>query len=799
MIYLQYIVSILVASAVITLLLLINKKKNEKLNYVLKIVSLVLAGVFFFQFMLGHDALQNIAGLSGGNLNNKALNFFALILNWFYFAVILLVILYPFFKKGRYTAVLKFFGTIASILMLGFMTVICKANLGADVYSYFNVRAFLFGICVGILVGYSISIFIIENKFKMEKSDAWGFVYLLFMLIATMPSYMLNALFGTCRITTIIDDFSITHRWVLYMAFVIPILLFVLLRKKDPEENRGILLYICLGTLISFSLNYKFIDFKDITHLPFHLCHTAMYILPLCLIFKMKRLFYFTYFINVFGAFIAMALPDYAVSYNLFNPVIVKFYINHFMAFFMPLLIVACGVFERPRMKQFLYSCLGFAAYFVLILIANAWFTNYNPSVDYFYINGDYIVSKLGNWAEDTRDFVVSFNIGSLKFVFYPLYQALFFVVYIFVSLGMWFIYEGGYAFVDTATDLVDRKRKIRMDQLALEVSKGENINMLEENREVSLVLDNFSKRYGSSKRFAVKDASLEVRGGEVYGFLGHNGAGKSTIIKSIVGIQPITSGSIRVCGYDVEKEPIEAKRLIGFVPDQYALYEKLTGREYVNYIADLYEVPNEERQERIEHYVSLFDLKDAFDNQIKTYSHGMKQKVTIISALVHDPKVWILDEPLTGLDPTSIYQVKQCMKQHAEAGNIVFFSSHLIDIVKQICTRVAIIKKGHILYSDSVENIEKTEGLENFYLRLTQTSIDDLEKPEEKAENADKKEEKKAKKEKKWAEKKEKKEKAKEEKALKPTKAERDKAIKDKRAKERRAKERELSEGKRK
>ena len=230
----------------------------------------------------------------------------------------------------------------------------------------------------------------------------------------------------------------------------------------------------------------------------------------------------------------------------------------------------------------------------------------------------------------------------------------------------------------------------------------------------------NNSKRYGNSDVYAVKDADLEVRGGEIFGFLGPNGAGKSTIIKSIVGIQTITDGAIEVCGYDVAKQPVQAKRMIGFVPDHYALYERLTAREYINYIADLYDVPAEERKERLDRYIRLFEFETAIDNQIRTYSHGMKQKVTIMAALIHNPKVWILDEPLTGLDPNSIFQVKECMKQHAKEGNIVFFSSHIIDVVERICDRIAIIRKGQIQCVRTVEEIEREgEGLEQFYMSV--------------------------------------------------------------------------------
>ena len=237
---------------------------------------------------------------------------------------------------------------------------------------------------------------------------------------------------------------------------------------------------------------------------------------------------------------------------------------------------------------------------------------------------------------------------------------------------------------------------------------------------EGKLILRNFSKRYSTSDVYAVYNANLEIEGGQIFGFLGPNGAGKSTIIKSIVGIQTITSGAIEVSGYDVDKQAVGAKMQIGFVPDHYALYENLTGREYINYIADLYNVSKEDRDARIAEYVERFRLETAIDNPMKTYSHGMKQKITIMSALVHNPKLWILDEPLTGLDPESIFQVKECMKEHAAKGNIVFFSSHIIDVVENICHKIAIIRKGQILACKTVKEVkEMGKPLEEYYMEM--------------------------------------------------------------------------------
>lgn len=714
---------VVIATSLITTYLILKHKKIEISNTAKKIVSGVLAVVFVFRFMLGQDALRYIFALNNSPIESDALTAISLILNWAFYSVVLLVILYPFFKNSQFASIIKYYGTIVTLLCAGFIYYLSTGIVGVNAYSGFQIRTLLMGVEIGITLAYCFVVFMENDKFKIKKSDLWGGVYIAGMLLATMPPYMLEALFGNFRIWFDLKELAPAHRVILYLSILIPIALYLLLKNKNKEMVRGILLYISLGTLLSFSVSYKFENFLHVTSWPFHLCNTAMYIIPLCLIFKWEKLFYFTYFINVLGAFLAMAMPNYAEGLNLFSTRIVNFYINHYIAFFMPLLMVALRVYERPKLKQFKYSMIGFGIYFVLVLILNAWFSNYG-TVDYFFLNSDFIAEKLGTWAEDLRNIVWSFKINGLSFTFYPLYQFLFFLVYVALGAAMWFVYEQAYAFADMMVDINARNKKIKADLLALQVASAKKSEEEMINTETKLELIDFSKRYGSSKVYAVQNANLEIHGGEIFGFLGHNGAGKSTIIKSIVGIQPITSGTIKVCGYDVDKQPVLAKKQIGFVPDHYALYEKLTGREYVNYIADLYEVSKEERNERIENYVKLFELENAFDNQIKTYSHGMKQKITIMSALVHNPKVWILDEPLTGLDPNSIYQVKECMKAHAKAGNIVFFSSHIIDVVESICDRIAVIKKGKILTTKTMKEIEQECGLEEFYLKITSQDV---------------------------------------------------------------------------
>ena len=189
------------------------------------------------------------------------------------------------------------------------------------------------------------------------------------------------------------------------------------------------------------------------------------------------------------------------------------------------------------------------------------------------------------------------------------------------------------------------------------------------------------TKRYKNSNFYSVKNLNLTLEEGEIFGFLGKNGAGKSTTIKCLTGILPFDEGSIKVCGYDIQKNPIEAKLNIGYVPDNHAVYENLTGREYVNYMGNIYKVPKDIIEERIEKFANLFSMSHAIDNQIRSYSHGMKQKICIIAALIHNPKFWVLDEPLMGLDPQSTFEIREYMKEHKKQGNCVFFSSHNIEI----------------------------------------------------------------------------------------------------------------------
>lgn len=707
--------------------------KHAFLSY--KILAILVMIAFFFRYELGEENIGDILFLTvGKGFSSKWQIVISAITVWLFRAAEVFIFIHPFCRKKFSDTVVATFGLFASVLNVVLFKDVLIAIVGesafVDVTPNAAVRAVLLAIETGIVFTYCASTLIkgTKNVKSMTKKDwAWYAVALFGMIFATIPPYTLQLFFDSIGFAPIPKDFSLYHRLYVYPIAVFPIVIYLLLRKHSYETKRFALIFYAVAQMINFCDALRFADFAGngwVTCLPLHLCNTALFITPLCLVFRWKKVFYFTYFINVLGAFFAITMPD--ISGGVLSTSTFNFFLSHYHAFYMPLLVVGLGIFPRPRWKEFKYSLIGFTSYFLLVLVINAWFTNYNPNVNYFFLNDDFIAEKLGSWAENLRNDVWQFNIGNLTFTLYPLYQFLFWLVYFATTFGMWFIYEIAYDVIKGWQDIAERQKKIKVDALALSVAldgrnEKEPINMDGTDK---LVLKHFTKRYSSSDVYAVKDANLEVCAGDVFGFLGPNGAGKSTIIKSIVGIQTITEGNIEVCGFDVATQPVMAKKQIGFVPDNYALYERLTAREYINYIADLYNVGQKERDERLDKYIKLFEFETAIDNPIKTYSHGMKQKVTIMSALIHNPKVWILDEPLTGLDPNSIYQVKECMRQHAAAGNIVFFSSHIIDIVERICNKIAIIKKGQIQCVKNLAEMEANgENLEQFYMSVINDS----------------------------------------------------------------------------
>lgn len=233
----------------------------------------------------------------------------------------------------------------------------------------------------------------------------------------------------------------------------------------------------------------------------------------------------------------------------------------------------------------------------------------------------------------------------------------------------------------------------------------------------------NVTKVYNRTIK-AVNNVSFEVRGGEIVGFTGPNGSGKTTTIKMLTGILPPDKGEIKINGFDIKKNMIQAKSSIGYIADSPDMFLRLKGIEFLNFIADVYKVSNDDRKKRVNELAERFELTDALSSPMMSYSHGMRQKLMVIAALVHNPPVWILDEPMTGLDPKSSYELKEIMREHAKKGNAVFFSTHVLEVAEKLCDKVIIIKKGNLLYDGTLENLESqhlNQTLENIFLEMTE------------------------------------------------------------------------------
>lgn len=235
--------------------------------------------------------------------------------------------------------------------------------------------------------------------------------------------------------------------------------------------------------------------------------------------------------------------------------------------------------------------------------------------------------------------------------------------------------------------------------------------------------IENLSKSYNKKEK-TIKKINLEIKNGEIFGFLGPNGAGKTTTIKMITGILDIDEGDIKIDGYSISKNPIEAKKCFGYVPDSPDMFLKLKGIEYLNFLAQIYEVPEKEKKERIQKLTKKFEIYNNLNEQIESYSHGMRQKIVIIGSLLHNPKNWIIDEPMTGLDPKSTYELKQIMKKLTAQNKCVFFSTHILDVAEKLCDRIGIINKGKLIFVGTIEEMKKelkeNKSLEELFMEIT-------------------------------------------------------------------------------
>ena len=231
------------------------------------------------------------------------------------------------------------------------------------------------------------------------------------------------------------------------------------------------------------------------------------------------------------------------------------------------------------------------------------------------------------------------------------------------------------------------------------------------------LNIEHLTKTYGEKK--AVDDLSLHIRPGEIFGFIGHNGAGKSTTLKCAVGILHFDAGAVTICGKNLAEDPLACKRELAYIPDNPDLYDFMSGIKYLNFIADIFAIPADVRQERIRHYADLLELTGDLAQPISAYSHGMKQKLAVIAAWIHDPKLIIMDEPFVGLDPKASHLLKEMMREHCDRGGAIFFSTHVLEVAEKLCDKVAIIKQGQLVKVGTMDEVKGDDSLEEVFLEL--------------------------------------------------------------------------------
>ena len=229
--------------------------------------------------------------------------------------------------------------------------------------------------------------------------------------------------------------------------------------------------------------------------------------------------------------------------------------------------------------------------------------------------------------------------------------------------------------------------------------------------------ISNVTKKYGEKK--ALDSVSFEVDEGEIFAFIGHNGAGKTTLIKAMVGVHDFDEGEILINGKSIKKEPVACKKEMAYVPDNPELYENMKAIQFINFICDMYEVGQSRREENIKKYAEMYEISQNLNDTIESLSHGMKQKVALVAALAHDPKILIMDEPFVGLDPKAVFDTKEVMREMIKEGKTIFFSTHILDVAEKLCTKVAIIKQGKIIKVGSMKEVKGDKSLEKVFLEL--------------------------------------------------------------------------------
>ena len=723
---------------IIYLFYFLNQRKNKELFSKKK--TLMLLGVMFFittlLFLLMPNKLEDnfyyifrktYYQFISEEYPNKYLNNLAFTQKYILYISIPIVLLgFKFYQNKIIKLLNVFFIPITFLFNL--------IGLPLVIYSFFgnfklaNINTLEIQLLL-IMHSFMILSFIIHLKDLIKEGLPKNYKPYLYMLlviligaIITIPNIGPGIIFGFLKAKQ--TNYSPLHIFIITFSIITPFIIALLLQKITREWQEILLHFFTISLFVVFIDYYTILDFYNLSKWPIHLCHTAVYLILIAIWFKQKKLFYFTYFVNVIGTLFAIIFPAINKNYSFFSPEAVHFWQNHIGILFIPIIAVRINYFPKPVLKDMTMQALLFTIYFIFVSFVNAIFPTIRNSVvfgnsgigvDYFFLNGTQISQYVSILRIAREKVVKTITINGVKSSIYLLHNLIIYISFITFTFGLIAVYNYIDNFILNFKNIT-REFIIRLKkhQKIPKLNKKE-LYMLNE-KKAKLQINNFSKIYPGANFYSVKDFSLTINEGEIFGFIGHNGAGKSTLIKSLVGVNSY-DGEISICDINLKLNPAQAKFLIGYVPDNHPLYERLTGREYIKYCAQIYMVEKKDYQARLDYYLELFNLTKDIDRLINTYSHGMKQKVSIIASLIHEPKIWILDEPLTGLDPTSVLMVKNCIINHAKKGNIVFFSSHIIEIVEGICDKIAIIKKGQLMYTGEVQNaLKEYDSLTDLY-----------------------------------------------------------------------------------
>ena len=507
---LYYILAVLGGSALLTAGAVFAHGRVKFLPIIKKVVLFLLFCVTLYRYLVEREALNWVQGLNmsidlvpvpfGNDTVSTALS---ALLIWFSFVALFVIAFNEVYKYNVFKNAVKFFALPVLLLDIVFFKIYAMGVVGINAFSTSDPRIPCLAVELVLLITLALSSVLTEGRTLPTKNEVFDMLKALpLLMIPLMPPFVLQVLFGYVDASIKINELTEIHRVLIYFSVIIPFALFHIFKDKSYNVKRCAMIYLLLAALWSFLAYYTLDNLFEPWRWPLHLCNTAMFIIPLCLIFKWDKVFYFCLFINVMGAFLAMVMPNTSDTVNALAAERVIFWNNHYIAFFMPILLIALGLFKRPKFKEWLYSQIAFACYFLFVLIFNAVLTNYGHNPDFFFINGDFIVDKLGLWAENTLKIVWTVNVGKLTLTFYPLYQTLFYLVYVAISAGMWFLYALLFEIWDKALDKRLRERDFKRMQKDFKEYLGDRSidEPISGDASPRIVLREFSKKYGANK-----------------------------------------------------------------------------------------------------------------------------------------------------------------------------------------------------------------------------------------------------------------------------------------------------------